>query len=235
MQYPVTTATGTGLDREVRSVYRGLDDIIPDVLYLLPKCDEEITIRKTLCEAAQQFCRDTGCFQYTTTIALVNDTKRYLLDCPWPAFILSVKEVRQNIISSTNQVNTSTVYHQNYTIEDPIEDDGNYINLANAINVTAPVTATLEADLIIVPVLDEMIGTQATALPDKFLARWRAAFVSGAVYRLAGMDNKGWTNKALAADARSQYLALQGEAAYKAQLSNMRQGGHTCLPQIGFF
>lgn len=229
MDIPVTS--GTGLDRAVRNVFTGLDSLIPDVLYLLPRCDEEVTIRKTLSEVAQQFCRDTGVFCYTTdNVTLVSGTKRYFIDIPWQADIKTVKEVRQYSVDLTTleETLTATLSPEMYWIEDPIEDDGAYLNLYTDINPSTAGASILKIDVSLIPYIDEMLGTQATALPEKFLRRWRAAFVSGTVAELAGMDGKGWTNKSMAEAQGRRFRSLREEAVDKAQLSGMKRGGQTC-------
>lgn len=229
MDFPVTS--GTGLDREARSVFIGLDSLIPDVVYMLPRCDEEITIRKTLSEVAQQFCRDTGVFEYTTAnVVMVTDSKRYAIAIPWQADIKTVKEVRLYSVDPVTLEETliRKVAPEAYWIEDPIEDDHSYLNFYTAINPSAAGALVLKIDVSLIPYIDDMLGTQATALPDKFIRRWRAAFVSGTVAELAGMDNKGWTNKFLAESHGKRFRTLKEEACDKAQLSHGKRGGQTC-------
>lgn len=232
MDYPVTS--GTGMDSENRTYLRGLDDLLPDLKYILPRCDSDITMRKALCEAAQQFCRDTGCFEYTATISMTNDVTRYVIPFPWPADILTVKDVWVEFTTNA-LVKRSGLHPSAYSIEDPTDADNVYINLANAINVGTGTTAEMKVELSLIPYFDQMIGTQAYALPDKFMRRWRPAFVQGAIARLAGMDNKPWTNKQLSSDARQQYMSLQGEAVSKSQIVHMRQGSATCANPVGWF
>lgn len=232
MDYPVTA--GTGMDSENRAYLRGLDDLLPDLKYILPRCDSDITMRKALCEAAQQFCRDTGCFEYTASMTMTNDVKRYVITIPWPADILVAKKVRVDSVNAQS-TNTVTLHPAQYSFEDPTDSDNVYVNLTAAHNVNADTVATLKIDLALLPYFDQMIGTQAYALPDKLMRRWRAAFVQGAIARLAGMDGKPWTNKQLSLDARQQYMQLHGEAVVKANYMHMRQGGVSCANPIGFF
>lgn len=226
MDYPATS-TDTGLDREVRNYLRGTDDMLPDIVYLMARCDEDVTIRKTLAEVAQEFCRETGCFEYETPVDLANDTTRYKLDIPWPADVLMVKKAKLFTVTSAGvETEQYTLDVQQFTVEDPTDEDGVYLNLGSAINAQAGGdTYRLKVTVQLVPYFDEMVGTQATALPDKWLRRWRSAIVSGAVALLAAMERKPWTDKELAGAHAAKYKRLRGEAWMKANGPELRNGG----------
>jgi hypothetical protein len=231
MDYPVTS-TDTGADREVRNYLRGTDDYMPDALFLLPGCDEEITLRRTLAETAQQFCRETGCFEYEKVVTLTNGVTRYALSVPWPADVLNVKTCK---VYGTTAAGVETFRYSllpllQFTVEDPTDEAGVYINLVNALDsATGGDTYSLKVALALVPHFDELMGTQATALPDKWLRRWRSGIVAGAVAALAAMTQKRWSDEALAADSRKRYDFVKGEALSKARFSQMLSGGQTCL------
>ena len=229
MEYPVTS--GTGLDRDVRLNLKSLDDLLPDIVFLLPKCDEEVTIRKTLADVAQQFCRDTGVLEYTTAnVTVVAGTDKYAIIVPFPADVMTVKEVRlYNVNLTTLEETLSRVLSpDSFDVEDPIEEDRVYLKLAEAITPQSAGALVMKIDVSLIPRIDEMLGTQATALPEKFIRRWGQAFVKGAVAKLASFDNRPWTNKSLAEENNADFMSLRSEAFAKAQGSKMKRGGQSC-------
>lgn len=227
--------TTTGVATDSRNYFKGLDDMIADVKYMLPRCDAEITIRKTLAEVAQQFCRDTGVFTCVLELAAVQDRLEYFLEPPFPADILHVNEIRVFVVANGAVETLSQILSPlSYEIVDDPQDDGVTLKLATPVQPATGYTTTIKVELAMVPYLDQMLGTEAYALPDKVLRRWRAAFVSGAISQLAMMDNRPWTNKSLALDRRAQYTALQGEALNKANVNKMRKGIASCLNSVGF-
>lgn len=231
MDYP-QTSTDTGLDREVRQV-RGLDDLLTDVLHLLPRCDEEITVRKALAETAQMFCRETGCFAYEKVITLANDVTRYALSTPWTSDVLMVNSAYVWTVDA-NAVETLDyrLHERAFYIEDPADTEYAYINLYAAINAASGTTKKLKVELSLIPAFDEMLGTQSCALPEKWLRRWRAAIVAGALASLAGMSRRPWTNETLAEEQRRKYSYLKGEAIGKVGISRMQRGGATCIDDV---
>jgi len=229
MEYPVTS--GTGLNREVRLNLKSLDDLLPDIVFLLPKCDEEVTIRKTLADVAQQFCRDTGVLEYTTAnVTVVEGTDKYAIIVPFPADVMTVKEVRLYNVNLTTFAETLSrvLSPDSFDVEDPIEEDRVYLKLAEAVTPQSAGALVMKIGVSLIPRIDEMLGTQATALPEKFLRRWGQAFVKGTIAKLAGMDNRAWTNKSLAGENSVDFMSLRSEAFAKAQGSKMKRGGQSC-------
>jgi hypothetical protein len=229
MEYPVTS--GTGLEREVRLTLKSLDDLLPDIVFLLPKCDEEVTIRKTLADVAQQFCRDTGVFEYTTAnVTVVDGTDRYAILIPFPADVMTVKEVRLYNVDPLTSAETfsRTLIPESFDVEDPVEEDRVYLKLWETITPSSAGSLVMKIDVSLIPRIDDMLGTQATALPEKFLRRWGQSFVKGTIAKLAGMDNRAWTNKSLAGENSVDFMSLRSEAFSKAQGSKMKLGGQSC-------
>lgn len=238
MQYPVSIAE-TGMDREDRPVFRGVDDLLPDVKYLLPKCDAEITIRKTLAEQAQEFCRTTGCLTHRFDLTVVTGTVQYeLATADVNADLLCVNRVSLwripaggTVAQYSSDLNPGT----DFDIEDPLDEDHVYLNLRSS--YSAPVdgsTLILRAEVSLIPYFDQSVGTQAYAFPDKFLRRWRQALVSGAVAKLASMEKTPWFNSGLAADRQKTYDSLVGEAQNKANFNQMASGSYSAVNPIGF-
>lgn len=229
MEYPVTS--GTGLEREVRLTLKSLDDLLPDIVFLLPKCDEEVTIRKTLADVAQQFCRDTGVFEYTTAnVTVVAETTRYGIVIPFAADVMTVKEVRLYNVDSVTSAETLSraLLPDEFYVEDPVEEDRVYLNLYGKYTPSSAGSLVLKIDVSLIPRIDDMLGSQATAFPEKFLRRWGQAFVKGTIAKLAGMDNRAWTNKSLAGENSVDFMSLRSEAFSKAQGSRMKRGGQSC-------
>lgn len=234
MEYPVTSAE-TGLGREDRNVYRGLDDLLPDIKYMLPRCDMEITARKTLAEVAQQFARVTGCFEYTVELTADGSAYRYELPVGGPADILFVKEVRVYLTGADGVEKYSrTLMTHTYSVEDPTEEDAAYLNLVSPVASPDGSVTTLQVDVALVPHFDQMLGTEAYALPDKWLRRWRSALVSGTIARLAGMRGRPWTDAELSNAMYLQYMTQEGEAKAKANFNHMKQGYVSSVNPIGF-
>lgn len=224
MDFPTTES------REVRDMWAGLDSLLPDVLLWLPRCDAEITMRKTLAEVCQQFCRDTGAFTATSAnITLTAGVTRYAIPVAWAADILTVNGVRIYVVAADG---TETLYSElspiEYAIDDPADGDSVYITFGSAMSAPNGSTMAAKVDMALIPYFDEQTGATDEALPEKFVRRWRAAFAAGAIGRLAGMDGKPWTNKALADTNLRAYKSLHGEAVSKANISHMRTGGATC-------
>lgn len=228
MDFPVTDAAGK--TRDVRNVWTGLDALLPDLLLWLPRCDAEITMRKALAETCQLFCRETGAFTATSAnITLAADVTRYAIPVAWAADILTVTAVRVYVVAADG---TETLYSElspiEYAIDDPADGDSAYITLGSAMSAPEGSTMALKVDMSLIPYFDEQTGVSAEALPEKFVRRWRGAFVAGTLARLAGMDGKAWTNKSLADANLRAYRTLHGEAVSKANISQMRKGGMTC-------
>lgn len=224
MDYPAS-ASDTGLDRETRYL-RGTDDLLPDVVYLLPRCDEEVTVRKTLAETAQTFCRDTSCFTHEKSLDLTNDVKRYALTFPWPGELLTVLSVKEYTVTDGEETyNRELMPRSDYYVEDNAYGDNAYLNLWSAINAGNDSTKRLKIEMSLLPDFDEMIGSSSCALPDKWLRRWRQAIVAGTVAFLAGMEQKPWSNASLALAQQRKYERLQGEAWSKANGSRLVTGG----------
>jgi len=231
MDYP-QTSTGAGLDREVRQL-RSLDDLLPDVVYALPRCDEEVTIRKTLAETAQMFCRETGCFTYEKVITLTDTGTRYALATPWTSDVLMVNSAKVYTVDAAEVETLDYQLHERqFYVEDPADSETAYVNLYAPIKAATGTTKKLKIELSLIPAFDEMSGTQACAFPEKWLRRWRGAVVNGTIARLAGMARRPWSNETLANDAGKRYSYLKGEAVSKVGISRMQRGSATCIDDL---
>lgn len=230
MDYPATS-TDTGIDGVRRAYLRGTDDFIPDVLYLLPRCDEDVTIRRTLAETAQDFCRETGCFAYEKVVDLADTVTRYKLTVPWPADLLVVDGMRLFIVKPDGTEKFQTSFDQRqYSIEEPTETDGWWLVLNSPVNAgNSGDSYRVKLDMRLIPHFDELIGEQATALPDKWLSRWRRAVTAGAVAFLAGLNGKPWSDEQLADMQRRKYNDLRGEAWQKANQTKLKSGGTSAI------
>jgi len=226
MDYP--DITGTGLDRAARDNFAGIDDIIPDLLHLLPRCDENVTIRMAIAEAAQQFCRDTDVFKVKSNrIDAVADQLTYDITTNYPAEIKTVPQVKVYTGDDSDSAATlaQTLTGANFEIEDWLEEVT--LVLPVAISIPTDEVAVLVADLVLIPTLDEMWGSYASAFPQPFLRRWRAAFAAGALASLAAMNGKPWHNPSLAQEKFMQYHSLKEEAIAK-NMMGMKSGGLSC-------
>jgi len=240
MQYPPSVSE-TGMSREDRNVFKGVDDLLPDVKYLLPKCDAEITIRKTLSEITQQFCRHTGALQTVleVTVAGVNTTRYELPLSDTNSDLFYVREIGVWRIPAGGTSSTATfsrtLYPHQYSVEDPLEEDSVFLNLESSISVpTDGSTIILRISVALIPLFDQSVGENAYSLPDKFLRRWRQGIVSGAVARLAAMKKKPWYDDGLAFDMSKLYDSIESEAKDKASFNRMAEGSSLCVNRIGF-
>lgn len=238
MQYPVSTEE-TGMDREDRAVFKGVDDLLPDVKYILPKCDAEITIRKTLAEKVQEFCRATHCLQTAFDLTVVTGQRTYEIPVgDVNADLLNVREVgvwRNSTADTALRKAYELTPRHDFQIDDPLEEDAVYLVLAAPL--TAPTdgtSAVIRVYASLLPYFDQSIGTQAYSLPDKWLRRWRQAIVAGTVARLASMENRAWSNAGLAKDMQNTYNLNVVEAYNKADINHMAGGSGTCVNSTGF-
>lgn len=231
MQYPSTK------DTVARARFGSTDDLLPEAAKLLPKCDE-ILIRSELAEAAQRFCRETHCFEVVSDIPVVLGTKKYTIPVDYPADILTVREVRVSIVHTADSSVREYVLSDRADVyritEDSLDDDDFYLTLMVPIDTSAADVATLKVSMALIPSIDEMSGTQAYALPEKLIKRWRAAFVSGAVMSLAAMRKKGWSDPELAAIHAGRWDELHSEARIRHFFRGVKQGGLTCQPDERF-
>lgn len=235
MQYPPSSSE-TGMDREDRAVLRSVDDLLPDLKYLLPRCDAEITMRKALAEAAQAFCRKTGALEYTAVIPVVDG--RFEYDLPVSdvnADLLNVKriEVWELPAGETVERRAYLLSQRAYDVLDPIDDDKVTLRLGDALYVGTS-TLNMRVVMSLIPYYDQSVGAQAYSLPDKFLRRWRQAIVCGAAAALANMDGRPWVSKSLASDMNFRYYELVNEATEKADYNRMVSGSASCVNPTGF-
>lgn len=230
MNYPDDTGTGTG--REVRCNMSVADDILPDVKHYLPGCNVEITMRKAIATAIQNFCRETGVFIYKTDdITVVDAQREYEITLPYKADILMFRELTQHSLDSDgNKVYPGNKLHPTqYEVEDDLQDYNISIALRSPLGASETAQSVLVADLSLIPQFDSLIDAGGCALPNKFMQRWRQAFVSGALMDLAMMTQEQWSNKGLADRNADIYSSLTVEAIDKASVSKMIQGSGSML------
>ena len=223
-------STETGVDRQVRTQFAGVDNLLADIKYALPRCNVEIEIRKAAATVIQNFCRHTGVFIcITDEITVVDQQEDYEIFTPWEADISVIKEVKQYgyDASSVKSKNPAILSTGSYNIVDNLASDAVYLRVNPVLSASVSNVSTLEIELELIPSYDEMIGEDACSIPDKLMRRWRQAFVSGTIYSLASMTNRGWTNTGLAEYHKEVWQAAHDEAIDKARVSNMSRGSST--------
>jgi len=226
MNYPNDTGTGTG--SAIRCNLASVDDLLPDIKHYLPGCNAEITMRKALATVIQNFCRQTGVFQYTLDdITVVDKQYSYLMSIPLDADILTVDAVTQyGLDSDGDKEDDGNLFHPKaYDITDDILVNGVYLKLVNALGSTENSQSVLVIEVSLIPSYDQMIGKNNCSIPDKLMRRWRQAFVSGAIADLASMTNERWSNKGLAENQRVIWQEFHDEAIDKAVVAKLKKGG----------
>jgi len=226
MNYPNDTGTGTGT--AIRCNLASVDDLLPDIKHWLPGCNTEITMRKTLATVIQNFCRQTGVYQYTLDdITVVNKQQSYLIPIPLDADILTVDAVTQYSLDGDGDKQTygHILFPASYSITDDILINGIYLKLVNALGSTESAQSVLVIEVALIPSYDQMIGDDNCSIPDKLMKRWRQAFVSGAIASLASMTNERWSNKGLAESQMAIWQGFHDEAIDKALVAKLKKGG----------
>lgn len=231
MNYPNDTGTGTG--REVRCNMATSDDLLPDVKHYMPGCNVEITMRKEIANVIQTFCRETGVFIYTADdITVVDQQRKYEVPLMYQADILMFRKIEQYSLDSDGNKEdyaSRTFHPSEYEVVDDLQEYNISFKLNNALGASSGSRSVLVAEVSLIPMFDPLLDSGGCALPNKFMQRWRQAFVAGTISNLASMKGRNWTDEGLALTYSRIYSTLHSEALDKASISKMIQGSGTMV------
>lgn len=230
MIYPNDTSSGTG--RASRSKMATADDLLPDVKYLLPGCNVEITMRKGIATVIQNFCRETGAYIYTTAdITCVAAQRLYTIPIPYEADVLVVRKLTYyNLDSDGDKEDIGReLFNEEYEIHDDLQEYAIKFKLATAYTPDPTYGSVFVAEVSLLPRYDPLSDTGGCVIPNKFMERWRQGIVSGAIADLAEITGTRWYNKGLAERQRTIYNNIVTEAIDKASISKMIMGGGSAV------